>query len=295
LAFESQPGVKVKSPDTKQTFIIADYFSVYEKDEEEPTVYEWPRITAASENRESFLITVDGKITYRIPKKAIPDPGVQLRVRAIVEGVIASHPHIEYSYGMRILPPKTLCVGCEIPGDAYVATGAYRDKEINNSNVVLLNSGMDKVVMAAFPLVSIAAFAFLAAFFWNDIFGHWLNTLKFASISLFAGGAAAMVIYLFCAFAAKTLYARILREDPAILEEITFVICEEGFIAAETEVYDYSDIIRWSETAFFIETNHAYIVFKNRKAVFWLPKRLFPKDMHKELSDFIADRLQQKA
>jgi hypothetical protein len=78
------------------------------------------------------------------------------------------------------------------------------------------------------------------------------------------------------------------------LEEITVVVCEEGFIAAETEVYDFSDIVHWHKVEYFIETNHVYIVFHKGGAVFWLPKRLFPKNLHQELGDFIADRLQQK-
>jgi len=296
LAFESQPGVKIKSADTKQIFIIADYFSVYEKGEENPNIYEWSKFASVAETKDAFTLNTGTK-TYRIPKKIIPDPAVQLRVRAIIEGVVAAYPHIEYTYGMRILPPKFLCVGCEIPPDAYVAVGSYKEKEVNNSNVVLLSAGLDKAVLFVFPIVALAVFTVLWFVWGKDAIGTTKglnNLIKFIPISLFAGAGAAMTVYLVCAFAAKTLYSRILREDPALLEEITFVVCEEGFIAAESEVFDFSDIIRWSETAFFIETNHAYIVFKNRKAVFWLPKRLFPKDIHKELSDFIADKLQQK-
>jgi hypothetical protein len=43
-----------------------------------------------------------------------------------------------------------------------------------------------------------------------------------------------------------------------------------------------------------METNHMYIIFSDTKAVFWMPKRLFPKEVHNELGNFIADRLLQK-
>jgi hypothetical protein len=43
-----------------------------------------------------------------------------------------------------------------------------------------------------------------------------------------------------------------------------------------------------------METNHMYIIFSDNKAVFWMPKRLFPKEVHGELGDYIADRLLQK-
>ncbi|MDR0197557.1 MAG: YcxB family protein [Oscillospiraceae bacterium] len=289
MAFESLPGVKIKSADEKQTFIIADFFSVYEKGNEIPDIYKWTDVISVTENRDVFIIVTNVK-TYRISKASVPDSLTLLTVRAIIEGAIAVSPGVEYSFGKRILPPKTLCVGCEIPTDAYVATGAYAEKEVNNSNVVLLSAGLDRIIWTIFPLATIAMFAILSVF-WGDVLN---NLIKFIPISLFAGGAVAMVFYLVCAFGAKTLYGRILRDDPALLEEITFVVCDEGFIAAESGIYDFSEIISWNESAYFIETNHVYIVFKNKKAVFWLPKRLFPKDKHSELSDFIADRLQQR-
>jgi hypothetical protein len=137
------------------------------------------------------------------------------------------------------------------------------------------------------PIVTVIVFV-LQVLFWGNTTD---NLLKFVIIALFSGIAAGLSIYLFCVYGAKTLYGKILREDPALLEEITFVVCEEGFIAAETMVYDYSDLIRWQEVAYFIETTHVFIIFSNNKAVFWLPKRLFPKELHKELGDFIAEKL----
>ena len=289
MAFESLPGVKIRDVNTKQTFIIADFFSVYEKDSEVPEIYKWSDLVSVTENRREFILDAGVK-AYHISKDAISDPLTHLKIRAIIEGVIAANPKIEYNFGKRILPPKTLCVGCEIPPDAYVATGSYKEKEVNNANVILLNSGLDKLIWITFPVATVATFILMAVS-WGEVFE---NILKYILISLLAGASAAMTLYLFCAYASKTLYGKLLREDPALLEEITFVVCEEGFMAAESEVYDFSDIIHWHESAYFIETTHVYIVFKHKQAVFWLPKRLFPKDKHKELGDFIADRLQQK-
>jgi len=281
--------VKIHYREKKQTFIISDFFSVYEKGSDVPEIYKWSDLVSVSENKADFTLNTGVK-SYVIPKSLITDPVQLIRARAIIEGAISINPNVDYKFGKRILPPKTLCTGCEVPRDAYVAVGSYTEKEVNNANVVLLNSGFDKLIIAVFPIATVAAFVLMWVL-WGEVLN---NLIKFIPISLFAGGATSMVVYLLCAFSAKTLYSRILKEDPALLEDITFVICEDGFIAAESEVYDFCNIISWNESAFFIETNHAYIVFKDKQAVFWLPKRLFPKNKHKEVGDFIADRLQQK-
>jgi hypothetical protein len=302
MAFESLPGVKITDLTANRAYIVADFFSVYENafdaPGEIPLIYKWSDFSVISETRDAFILeggssssktpnAASGKV-FRIPKDIIPDVASQIRIRAILEGVIASNPRIEYRHGRRILPPKTVCVGCEIPPEAYIATGGYRENEINNSNVILKNSGFDKLMWGFIPIATIAAFIAQALF----IGELRENILQFTVVSVFTGIAAGLSIYLFCVYSAKTLYAKILREDPAVLEEITFVVCEEGLMAAESEVYDFSDIIKWHEVDYFIETDKVFIIFFNTKAVFWLPKRLFPKELHKELGDFIAEKLQ---
>jgi len=302
LAFESLPGVKIHDFDTKQSFIIADLFSVYENPEELPEIYKWTDFNSITETIDAFIFkieasaakngTIPGK-EFIIPTELIPDPAVHIRIRAIIEGMVAANPKIEYKHGRRILPPKTLCSRCEIPPEAYIANGSYKESEINNSNVILHNSDYYKMIWIFAPIAMVLTFI-AQAIFLDDTFTNIINFLTVLTISVFAGGVAGISMYLFCAYGAKTLYRKILKEDPALLEEITFVICDDGFIAAETEVYDFSDIIHWHQVAYFIETNHVYIIFNRNRAVFWLPKRMFPKELHQELGDFIADRLQQK-
>ena len=291
MAFEALPGIKIIDPSTKQAFIIADYFSVYtnyENKEEVPVIYKWGDLRSVTETKDAFILA-DGVVEYVISKKLIPDQAVQIRARAIIEGAISANPNINYKYGRRILPPKTLCSNCEIPPEAYVATGVYQENEINNSNIILHYPGLDRVLWVFAIAATIATFI-LQLIFFGGITGL-PSVILYAVIALFGGAAVGMTTYLFFAFWAKTLYGKILKEDFALLEEITFVVCNEGFMAAETEVYDFSDIIRWHQVEYFIETNHVYIIFNKNKAVFWLPKRLFPKELHKELGDFIADRL----
>ncbi|MCL1866840.1 MAG: YcxB family protein [Oscillospiraceae bacterium] len=295
MAFESLSGIKINDFTANRAYIVADYFSFYSNTEdlqEIPKIYKWTDFTAITESKDAFILKVgeNGSAEiFDISKDLIPDPAVQIRVRAIIEGVVAANPKIEYKYGRRILPPKTLCVGCEIPPEAYIATGAYKENEINNANVILKISGFDKLIWIFAPIAAFIAFVLQILYFGNIS----SNIIRFTVIAIFAGGSVGLTIYMFCIFGAKTLYGKILREDCALLEEITFVVCEDGFIASESEIYDFSDIVRWCDVAYFIETNQIFIIFHNNKAVFWLPKRLFPKEMHKELGDFIAAQLQK--
>lgn len=289
MAFESLQGIKINDFNENRAYIVADFFSVYEKADDSqvlPLIYKWSDFTTITENRDAFILD-NGVRVFRISKNLIPDPAVQIRIRAVLEGAVAANSKIEYRYGRRILPLKTIAVSCEIPPEAYIATGGYRENEINNANVILQLSGFDRLMWFLIPIATIAAFAAQMLFFG----GIGSNIVKYLIISVFSGVAVGLSAYLFCVFAAKTLYGKILREDPALLEEITFVVCDDGFIAVESEVYDFSDIIGWHEVAYFIETTHVFIIFSNNKAVFWLPKRLFPKELHKELGDFIADKL----
>jgi hypothetical protein len=289
LAFESLPGIKVRDYDTNRDFLVADFFSVYNESEELPEIYRWSDFETITESRDAFILD-NGKKVFTMSKDFIPDPAIQLRIRAIIEGAVAANPNIDYRHGKRILPPKTFCSGFEIPLDAYTATGIYRESEINNSNVILQNPGFDKMIWIFTPIAAVAAFV-LQALFWGDVLS---NIITYLVISIFTGAVVGVSIYLFCVYASKTLYGKIFKEDIAIVEEITFVICDDGFMAAETEVYDFSDIIFWHEVAYFIETNQLFIIFNHNKAVLWLPKRVFPKEMHKEIGDFIADKLQSR-
>ena len=295
MAFESLSGVKITDPAAKRVYIIADFFSVCDTEQDAlPEIYNWSEFKSIAETKAAYDFVLNSgdqstPLQFKIPKKLIPDPALQIRTRAIIEGAIAANPDVEYKHGRRILPPKTLSSGCEIPTEAYTATGSYQEKELNNSNVVLRNPGFDKAIWICSPLMAVLAFVAQVAFFGNVTVG--LNLLRYAAISALAGVSVGMTIYLFCVYAAKTIYGKILNEDIALLEDITFVVCDDGFMAAETEVYNYTDIIRWHQVEFFVETNHAYILSSKNKSVCWLPKRLFPKEIHGEIGDFIAAKL----
>ncbi len=289
MSFESIPSVKVPVHSIGQTFVFGDFFSVYLKGETTPRIYNWSELVSVTETKREFIFTTNDA-TYKLPKDQIPDTLRFLRIRAIVEGMISVYPHISFRHTDRILPAKNYFMVCETPSNAFAARGIYNEREIAYSNVTLTNTRLNFIFRLIGILVIVATFIFLCVTIGNFEDNLWY----FLPISIFTGVIAIMMIYLVSSIIAKYIYASLLKLDPSLLQEITFVLCDEGFAAVESCVYTGSDLISWSEAAYFVETNYVYIIFKNKKAVFWLPKRLFSKDIQRDLSNFIASRLQQK-
>jgi len=289
MAFESLPGVKVYAHTAEQTFVVGDFFAVYRNNEEIPTIYRWAEVKIITENRTDFTVTAGG-ITYRIPKNCLPDVRKLLNLRGVFEGAISANPSIEYFYQKRILPPKYLYLSGDLSEAPYTVNGVYKEREINFSNVILLNTRLGKVFKIIAFLTIVSIFAFLH-FSYGNTRENWF---WFMPISIFSGGIAAMLVYLVCALIANFHYAHLFKTDPALSEEITFTISADGFSAVESHLYTGNEFIPWHEANYFIETNSVFIVYKHNKAVFWLPKRLFTKEIQIEISDFIHARLIQK-
>lgn len=290
LAFDNIDGVKVFSHQTKQVYVIGDYFCVYEDGNSVPLIYDWQAVTAVSENTNEFSITTNDGEHYKISKLLLPDVMKQLTVRAILEGNIARYPNISYSHQKRILPSKNYYTRCDMPEQAFIAKGVYNEKEISYSNVTLLNTRLGKLFFGVGGLIAILAFACCALFI-GELDVNWKY---FIPISAFSGVIVAMFIYIACAIVAKYIYTSLAKVDVALDQEITFMVCSEGFAAIESALFSGSEVIRWDEVAYFIETNYVFIIFKNKRAVFWLPKRLFSKEQQRTLSNFIAARLHMK-
>ncbi|MCL1823736.1 MAG: YcxB family protein [Oscillospiraceae bacterium] len=289
MAFESLHGVKVVSYMTEQTFIIGDFFAVYKKDEEFPLIYRWSEVKSVTENKLDFIINT-GEVVYKIAKTCFSDDKKALAVRGIIEGIISVNPSIEYIHQKRILPPKNLYITGDISDANYIANGVYKEREINFSNVILLNTRLGSVFKVTALLAIITAFIFLHVFY-GDTAKNWFY---FLPVSIFAGGILVMFIYLICAVIANYHYSYLFKTDAAISEEITFAVSADGFSAVESNLHTGNEYIPWSEAAFFIETNSVFIIYKNNKAVCWLPKRLFDKEAQTQITKFIAERLYQK-
>jgi len=289
MAFESLPGVKVTSLCAEQTFIIGDFFAVYQKGEDNPVIYRWTEVKSIAESKIEFIINAGG-VTYKIPKSGIPDDKKLLNLRGVLEGAVCFNPAIVYNHQKRILPPKYLYLNGDMNEAPYIVSGVYKEREINLSNVILLNTRISKSfkIIAFFAIV--AAFIFLH-FVYGDTPDNWF---WFLPISVFMGGIAVMLVFLVCAVIANYHYAYLFKTDPALSEEITFAISAAGFSAVESHLHTGNEFIPWHEANYFIETNNIFIIYKHNKAVFWLPKRLFSKEVQTEISEFIHARLVQK-
>ncbi|MDR2532205.1 MAG: hypothetical protein LBC82_05110 [Oscillospiraceae bacterium] len=290
MAFESLPGVKVVSHATEQTFIIGDFFAVYLKGDEIPTIYRWAEVKSISESRADFTVCLSG-ITYKIMKTCIPDEKKQLNLRGVFEGAVHFNPAIEYNHPKRILPPKYLYLNGNMNEAPYIVNGVYREREINFSNVILLNTRLGRIFKIVAFLSIITVFIILHFTIEGGIRHNWF---WFIPISVFSGGIAVMLIYLICAIIANYHFAYLFKNDVAINEEITFAVSSDGFSAVESHLHTGCEFIPWMEANYFIETNSVFIVYKHKKAVFWLPKRLFSKEIQTEISNFIHARLVQK-
>ncbi|MCL2637660.1 MAG: YcxB family protein [Oscillospiraceae bacterium] len=289
MAFESLPGVKVTSHAAEQTFVVGDFFAVYLHGEENPTIYRWTEVKTITESRTDFIIHVAG-VAYRIPKFCLPDEKKLLNLRGILEGAVSFNPKIEYVHQKRILPPKYLYISGD-PGDVpYTVNGFYKEREINLSNAILLNTRLRNVFKLITLISILSVFAYLH-FSWGDTEDKWFWYLP---ISVFSGGIIVMLVYLVCALIANFHYSQLYKTDPALSEEITFSVSTAGFSAVESHLQSGNEFIPWGEANYFIETNNVFIVYKHNKAVFWLPKRLFSKEIQTEISGFIHERLVQK-
>jgi hypothetical protein len=287
LAFEALKGIRVLVGD--DTYIIGDYFSVIPNSEAEPRIYTWKELTSLSELKREFTLKF-GDNQFKISKKILGDNEHILYMRALLEGVIANFPEVEYHHQRRILPPKRIYRNCDTPADAYIARGVYNEKEISFSNVILAQIRYGKVFFVIFFVVACAMLFLL----YREVGGIKANWFYFLPISIFSGLAAAMFGYLAMSIISKHVYATLLTLDPALVMPVTFVVSNDGFAAVESELYLGTDLIPWNEVGFFIETNYTFIVYRDSRAIFWLPKRFFPKEVQKELSDFIAQKLGQK-
>jgi hypothetical protein len=289
MAFESLPGVKAACRDTEQLFIVGDYFAVYQKGESFPLIYRWNQIKSIIENRTEFIIIASDD-TYRIPKICFPDEKKLLAMRGVLESAVSLNHGIEYNHLKRILPPKNLYLSGDMSDAPYSATGYYKEREINFSNVILLNTRLGKLfkIIALLTIVSIFIIMHLT---YGNTRENWFY---FLPVSFFSGGIAVMLVYLVCALIANYHFSYLYKVDPAVTEEVTFTVSPEGFSAVESYLNTGYEFIPWGEANYFIETNSVFIIYKHKKAVFWLPKRLFEKTVQTEISKFISSKLNQK-
>ena len=289
MAFEGVQGHKVYSASTGQTFIFADYFTVFTGINTIPYIYEWNKIESVVENNNGFIITTDDNV-FTVERSAFSSAEDYLSVRAIIEGQIAVNPDIHYEFGKRILPLKYLYKTADIGSDAYIMKGIYSEKDINSCNISLVSTKVGKYIfLLAIVVASVLFFILHTAIGNTDD-----NWVYFVPISIFTGIIASVVVYLIIAIFARHKYSIVDKTDPALAEEITVAVTPDGFAAVESFIYTGQDLIPWSEASFFIETNSGFVITHDKKSVFWLPRSFIPKESQNAISNLIAARVKQK-
>lgn len=291
MAFDSVPGLKVYSSINNQYYVLGDYFSVYTTDGNPPIIYKWEDITSAAESKDGLAVYTDDGHNYTMLKTNFNNPKEYLAARAILEGSLSQDAIRNYRPLKRILPFKYEYGHISQPKVLYVAQGVYSEKEINTCNLALVSTKIGKFMWLSVIFLTLITFGiiFLIAGL-DSVIENWLY---FLPISVFCGIIVSILVYIITALLTRYRYSEIFHQDPALQQQISFILANEGFAAIEDFLYTGCDLIPWSKSLYYIETKGSIAVILD-KSIFWLPKRMFPKELQKEIVNFITARVKQK-
>lgn len=287
MAFDGLPGMRVTISQNPQSFIIGDYFAVYDKESDVPDVYEWSMLKSYTELPGSFIITLLNGSSYTITKNCFSDASKLIAFRSIVEGQISNYSHITKKVTKRIIPPKYNYRTADVATAAFSAAGTYTERDINSGSVAKVYSRFAWIIWVAAIVSAVVTFLCLA-FIGGKVEE---NLIYYICLSLFSGVAFAVVIYLICCTTARYRYANYVRSDVTTTENIIFVVSSNGFAAVEECVYTGKELIPWSKAMNYFETKHTIVIMLKDRSVCRIPKRLFPKKTCDELGVFIASNL----
>ena len=288
MAFEALSGFKLSVSQSNQTFVIGDYFAVFDDDTDIPDVYEWRSVKRYSEQPDSFQIAFERE-EYVIPKNAFSDHMQMIHFRTIVEGNLSGVKGVEINIKNRIIPPKYNYTNADLSNSLFTGTGMYSEKDINTGSVSHIYSKLK------FPIWLIAALTAVGSFLAMWGIGKSLedNYIFYLVISFFLGLGVGIVIYLIMCIAARYRYSGFLKRDVSTVENIVFIVAQDGFGAIEQCVYCGKELIPWSFARYFYETKYSISIVCRDKSVCCIPKRLFQKSVQNDIVDFIAARVEQ--
>ena len=288
MAFEALSGFKLTVNQTNQTYIIGDYFAVFDDDTDEPTVYEWSSVKGYSELSDSFRVTFD-RGEYVLPKNAFADNLQIIHFRTIVEGMISGVKDVEIKIKDRVIPPKYNYTNADLSTSVFTGTGIYSEKEINAGSVSHIYSKL------RFPIWLIAALSAVGSFCAMWGIGQKLedNYIFYLVISFFVGIGVGVIIYLIMCIIARYRYSGFLKRDVSTAESIVFIVAPDGFGAIEQCIYCGKELIPWSFAKYFYETKYSIAIVCRDRSVCCIPKHLFQKSSQNDLAEFIAARVEQ--
>ncbi len=287
MAFDSLRGEKIHVSQTAQTFFFGDYFAVYENESDVPRVYEWSSVKNYTEKPSEISFVMDDGESYVIPKNSFADSTQLIFCRSIAEGQLSdavSRP------GQRIIPPKYNYCGTDLPELSYSASGVYTEKDINPGSAANIHTKTAKILWLVAFLVAAAVFICLNIFL-GDLPKNWYY---YAPISAFSGAGVSVIIYVILGIMSKFRYSDFVKYDVSATEEIVLVIAPGGFAAVERCVYTGTELIPWTKVSYHFETRQTVVIVCKDGYACWIPKRMFPKNVHNDISTFIATHAQAK-
>ena len=288
MAFEALTGFRLNVSQYDQTFIIGDYFAVFDDETDLPDVYEWSSVKGYTETADAFKITFD-RAEYTLPKNAFTENVQIIHFRSIVEGMLSGVKGVEINIRNRIIPPKYNYTSADLSTSVYNGTGIYAEKEINTGSVSHIYSKLK------FPIWLIAALTAVGSFLAMWAIGKNLedNFIFYLVIAFFIGLGVGLIIYLIMCIVARYRYSGFLKHDVSTVENIVFIVAPDGFGAIEQCVYCGKELIPWSFAKYFYETKFSISIVCRDKSVCCIPKHLFQKSEQNDLAEFIAARVSQ--
>ena len=288
MAFEALAGFRLTVSQLNQTFIIGDYFAVFDDDTDEPEVYEWSLTKGYFEYSERFRLVFE-RAEYSIPKNAFSDNMQIIHFRTIVEGMLSGVKNVDIRIKERVIPPKYNYSTADISSSVFSGTGIFTEKEINTGSVSHIYSKL------RIPIWLIASSVAVGSFFAMWAIGDNLdaNYIFYLVIAFFLGLGVGVMFYLFMCIIAKYRYSGFLRRDVSTVESIVFIVAPDGFGAIEQCIYCGKELIPWSFAKYFYETKYSVSIVCKDKSVCCIPKHLFQKSDQGKLVEFIAARVEQ--
>ncbi len=284
MAFDSLKGERIYVSQSGQMFLAGDYFSVFDNDSENPCIYEWSEVKNYSESALGFTIVTDDGESYNIPRLSFADSRQIIRFRTIAEGQMTK---TTCRLPQRILPPKYNYSSVDIPEQSFSASCVYSEKDINSGSVASMHSKTAKYMIFLGIGIAILIFVLLAEIR-GDLSTSWYYYLP---ISFFGGVGIGVSAYLITIVIARLRFADFVKNDVSAVEESVIVVAHAGFAAVEKCVYTGMELIPWSQADHYFETKATIVITCKDKSVCWIPKRIFPRNVQTDVSNFIASRV----
>ena len=289
MAFDALSGFTVTVSQYNLTYIVGDYFAVFDDETDIPEVYEWKAVKAYEELADHFHIVFE-RADYSIPKSCFVNSMQIIHFRTIAEGMLSGLKGITFNVKNRIIPPKYNYVSADLSAEnTYTGTGVYTEKEINAGSVSHIYSKI-KV-----PIWLIAAASAVCTFILLWTIGQNIesNLIFYIVIAFFIGLGVGTVIYLVLCIIARYRYSGFLKKDVSTVENIVFVVAPDGFGAVEQCIYCGKELIPWSFAKYFYETKYSIAIVCKDRSFCCIPKKLFQKSVQNSVLDFVAARVEQ--